>query len=206
MKKNKFYICICLLLIGSFANTYAQDVLGNLTDEGTLKIEIFNNTRMQVWRYTNSQWVPQWYDANTAYNFSNPSFEPDRGYKLYIDGTHYTDPNGYVNSGTAYTSVVDNKIDNNNHEQLATVSGMFTLKQIIYYPANSSTIEYSWEITNISGGDLNNLRFLTGGDSFLAGVDSGQGFWDAADDVIGVTKTTGTGLFVELYLESISES
>ncbi|MEI7595876.1 MAG: hypothetical protein WCK02_09030, partial [Bacteroidota bacterium] len=192
--KISFFL-FCLFL---FSNSYSQNTLGGIADEGTLKVEIYNTTNMQVYRYTNGAWVGQWYDP-TAVGVYNKS------YSLYVNGTSYSGANfgGYFASNR-WDDVVDNKIDNNHHEQTSTKTGIVEVKQIIYYPANSATVKYTYEVKNISGGTLSNLRFFTGGDTYLEGDDAGYGYWNAGNKAVGVTNTI-SGKFVNLYLKSTGE-
>ena len=81
------------------------------------------------------------------------------------------------------------------------------VKRTIYYPNNSSTIRYKWEITNNASTTKYGLRFFVGGDTWLDGGDYGIGIWDPIEDKIGVYKSDGvSGQNVEVWLDSESEA
>ena len=185
MKITKI-IVLLYLSIWSYSS-FSQNILGNIATTGTLKVSIWNTCRLGVDRYTSGAWQNQWF------------FGDSKGYKLYADGVRYKHASGYFSLGTAWNSVVNTPIDANNQYQTCTKTGVLTVKQTIYYPANSSNVVYTWDITNNSGATINDLRFFSGGDTYLAGGDFGEGYWDAATNTIGVTKIVG-GTLVNLFL------
>ena len=193
MKKIKLFLVFVGVLL--FNISYSQDILGNVATEGTLKLKIWNDCNMQVYRYTSGIWVEQWYDAAGFY-------QGHKSYKLVINGTDYQQSgSSYFGAGTNYASVVNNKIDNNNHTQTCTITGKATCVQTIYYAPNSNTVNYTYTITNTSAVSLSNLRFISAGDTYLAGDDNGYGYWDGSTNTIGVTNTI-SGTLVNLYMQS----
>jgi gliding motility-associated-like protein len=196
---NLFKIAVLILSLFTVSlNLFSQDLIGGIAAEGTLELEINNtgsSTNFQVYRYTDGVWVKQWYGTG------------NRSFKLYSssDGAH---ADGYYwTSGSGWDNITTNRIDNNNHETTASMTAGLEVKRIIYYPANSTTTQYRYEITNNDVTTKNDLRFFIGGDTWLSGGDNGEGNWDAVNDVVGVSKTvTATGQFVALNVQSESEA
>ncbi len=91
---------------GESSSKGVEETIGGDLVEGTLKIEFLTSTDMQVYRYTNSVWIKQYYaDGN-------------KGTKLHISGSGESYASGYYwESGTNFWDTkTHNKIDNYNHE------------------------------------------------------------------------------------------
>ena len=182
-------ILILTIFLSSEFVSFSQMILGGVATEGTLKIGMYTNSRLYVKRYTAGVWVNQWY------------FGDSKSYLLDVNGTGYYGSGGYFIGDNTFTTIVNTAVDSENMYQLATETGVVSVKQKINYPANSSNIIYTWEITNLSGATLNNLKFYSAGDTYLQGGDYGLGYWDGATNTVGVNKTV-SGTFVNLYLTS----
>ena len=67
----KKYILIILSIILS-STLLGQDILGGQNIEGTLRVELEDNSNLGLYRYTNGSWVQQWFSGDWS------------GFKLYV--------------------------------------------------------------------------------------------------------------------------
>ncbi len=175
LAQNKKDLCV--------NNSKAMQTLGGVASEGNLRIYIYDNANMQVYRYVSGNWQNQWYGTSS------------KSTRLYAGGIGYAGSGGYFSSGaTALTMTSNTNPDANTNVLIMDNSGKVRVKQTTYYPAGSTNIYYTFEITNLSASTLNDLRFFSGGDTYLQGGDNGGGFWIGMDNTIGVKKTIGTNL------------
>ena len=150
---------------------------------------------MQVERYVNSAWQAQFYGGDN----------PSKGMSISADNIIYS--GGYY-AGTSMLRVSNAKNGNEGVLVLRTISGL-ELTQTVTYATGSAEVSYKWEIKNTTGGVINDVKFFTGGDTYLSGGDKGSGFWDAADNIVGVSKfipdeTATTGQQQNLFLQGVS--
>ena len=61
-----------------------------------------------------------------------------------------------------------------------------------------------WNITNRDASPVENIHFLRGEDTYLAGGDDGNGFWNSNTSTVGVKKTVG-GVQQRLSYQGITE-
>ena len=195
--------------------------LGNDNVLNSLKIEIVGDN-FQVYRNTASNtWQFQWYEYSS-------SIYPARSMSIYVDGTRYTARssgytdfylNGVLQSGvpysyyyfvsspppsssTEYDRIDIDQIDQYNATIKMTKTGLFEVLMTIEYPKYSDYIIYSWQITNLSGSTLNDIRFFSGGDTYSYGSDYGIGYWDNASNTVGCIKDDG-GATVSVFLQAV---
>lgn len=175
----------------------------------SLKIEIVG-PNIQVYRNVNTSpetWEYQWYISID---------KPAHTAALYIDGTEYeggsdvsTDyyvngvgpavntDDGYYYMSNEYDRVDINSSDSYSATIINTITGTLTTTINISYLKGSDYIVYDFELENISGGTLNDVRFFFGGDTYSYGSDYGDGFKDG--DVIGCTKNNGETFYFEAF-------
>jgi|GEM_PF-1517237 len=155
----------------------STQTLGGVATDGALRIQILDNSRMAVARHRNGSWQEQW--------FSDDS----KSIRLYAGGTAYAASGAYFSTSVTTLLTKSNTVLNSTDAELVLESaGKFRIKQKTYYPAGAAYLQLTWEITNISGGTVNDLRFFSGGDTYLSGGDNGAGFWEAGANTIGVRK------------------
>ncbi len=170
----------------------SSNMLGGYNIEGSLHIFIYDNANMQVYRYNNGTWRNQWYGTSS------------KSIWLYAGGASYSGNGGYFQGNSTILSTVSNtNINANTNELILENNGTIRIKQITFYPPGSNIVNYKWEITNISNTEINDLRFFSGGDTYLCGGDNGAGFWSSNDNTVGVKKTIGNTL-QRLYMEGIT--
>lgn len=183
-KKTIFLIGLMLLLLSSSRTFAATQTLGGVATENTLKVEIYDDGDMQVYRYVSGSWQPQWFPSNS------------KSIRLYINGTAYIGTGGYFSGGgpTALTTFSNTITDANTGElELGDAAeALIAIVQTTYYPPGAAYISYTWEIQNLTGAAMSNLRFFSGGDTYLSGGDNGAGFWVAETNTIGVRKGNPT--------------
>ena len=157
--------------------------LGGIESEGTLQVLIYDNANMQVNRYISGSWIKQWYgnSSKSIWLFAN-------GETFSGDGSYF------IGASNVFTTISNTNVDANTNELTLEKNGTLRIKQTTYYPAGSSIIYYTWEITNISGTTINDLRFFSGGDTYLQGDDNGAGLYVSNDNIVGVRKTIAGNL------------
>ena len=154
------------------------DVLGGQTTEGALRITV-DQGNLAVERYESGSWVRQYYSEDSSDT------------ALYIAGTVYDIPGG----GTADANGIELTVD----EQTVSGDTIVTrfepagstgvrLVQRISYTGSEQFFDLTWEVENTGSGSVSDLRLLNGKDTYLAGGDSGEGFWDPELNTIGVIK------------------
>ncbi|MEA2041605.1 MAG: gliding motility-associated C-terminal domain-containing protein [Bacteroidota bacterium] len=198
----------------SSKNVAAGITIGGDAVENSLRIEVYGDN-IQVYRYTGGTWQHQWF-------MGSETTDPWKSSKLFVDGIGYNNhesstvftidgvvdanPNSTYyqtfSSSTNYENIGVSKDDNYNATITSTKSNNIENVQTINYPSESDYINYQWEITNTGATALANLKFYSGGDTYSYGNDDGQGFWESADNTVGVTKETGSGETVNLYLQA----
>ncbi|OIP03567.1 MAG: hypothetical protein AUJ97_04280 [Bacteroidetes bacterium CG2_30_32_10] len=157
--------------------------LGGIASEGTLQVFIYDNANMQVNRYISGSWIKQWYgnSSKSIWLFAN-------GETFSGDGSYF------VGASNVFTTISNTNVDANTNELILEKNETLRIKQTTYYPAGSTIIYYTWEITNISGTTINDLRFFSGGDTYLQGDDYGAGLYFSNENIVGVKKTIAGNL------------
>lgn len=174
----------------------ASYTLGGTPSEGNLEItvsDIFQagtgSGQIGIRRYSGSSWVNQYYSQDA------------KGSRLQYDGGSYTV--GYYATGTPATTE-SNTLSGNTVTTVWT-AGDTRLTQVITYVDGQEYYRLDWTIENISSAPITDLRFFHGGDTYLLGGDNGSGFWDAANNTIGVEKPDGGGNLQRMSLQAITE-
>ncbi len=155
--------------------------LGGTETDGALEIEI-DDGNIGVNRYNGSSFGKQYYNFNSSDT------------AVYVDGTVYDIPGGGTADADNNNLAVSDQYTTNGGDTVVTEysdpGAGFTLVQRVTYSGTQQYFDMTWEVTNVddNGGDLTSVRLLTGKDTFLAGGDNGQGFWNSGTNTIGVKK------------------
>lgn len=176
--KSIIFILISFIFLSVF-NVRAQgatQTLGGVETEGTLRISIYDDGNMAVHRYSNGYWQQQWYGGN------------HKSTLCYINGTDYAVEGSYYNSGATSLTTSSNTSSTDTAELVLEKSDVVSIKQTTYYPPGAVYFTLQWEITNLSDATVNDLRFFSGGDTYLSGGDNGAGFWQPTENIVGVKK------------------
>jgi hypothetical protein len=207
MLKNKLFLLSIILLIASVSMgqdrkkkdlnpnySKSTQVLGGVSIEGSLRISIYDDGDMQIARYFSGTWQNQWYGTNS------------KSIRLYADGSAYIGSGGYFsqNSPLIMTTISNSLSDANTSVLVLEYANKVRITQTINYPPGASYYDEKWEIQNISGGTLSDMRFFTGGDTYLYGGDNAAGFWTSENNVIGCQKMVNANEQQNLYLQGIS--
>ncbi|GIK43650.1 MAG: hypothetical protein BroJett011_74830 [Chloroflexota bacterium] len=147
--------------------------------DGSLLIYVYQEGTMDVGRYVSNTPISQVYGSSMGAS--------SKGSKLYINGTSY-------NMG--YSAYGGTQLPVTSHTQSGSqiISGWkpaantFIVTQTVTYNSLNQFYQLQWDIVNISGSSLSDLRFFHGEDTYLKGGDSGAGFWEAGTNSIGVQK------------------
>jgi len=167
-------------------------IIGGIPIDGNLEIYIYDNGNMQVNRFIYGIWKNQWYGT------CSKSFIFQAGGIVYSGMGCY-----FSGANVLLETICNNSIDSKTNELILEKGNTIRISQHTYYPDNSSEIYYTWKITNISGNNMNDLRFYTGGDTYLYLSDEGAGFWDIENNSVGVRKTCGNKLLA-MYIKTIT--
>ena len=156
--------------------------LGGTEIDGALKIEIDCGGNIGVARYDGSSFVQQYY----SFDASDTA--------VYVDGTLYDIPDGGTANAGNDNLLVSDQFTTNGGDTVVTEysepGAEFTLVQRVTYSGTQRYFDITWEVTNIDDGrgDLTDIRLLHGKDTYLAGGDNGEGFWNPRTNTIGVRK------------------
>ena len=169
------------LTVVAEANSCNPCTLGGTPTEGALEIEI-DDGNIGVNRYDGSSFVEQYYSFDSSDT------------AVYVGGTVYDIPHGGTADAGNNNLAVSNQYTTNGGDTVVTEysdpGAGFTLVQRVTYSGTQQYFDMTWEVTNVddNGGDLTGVRLLHGKDTYLAGGDSGEGFWNSGTNTIGVKK------------------
>ena len=139
-----------------------------------LKISVWDNLRMQVWKWQNGSWINQIYGTNS------------KGFKLFFN----TDNMASYYSGTAPTPVSTTKTDDYTIKTVVSRDNV-DITQTVSYTNGNTYYDIRWDIANKTGATIDSLRFFAGEDTYFAGSDYGQGYWDPNNNMVYVKNTQG---------------
>ncbi|MEJ5312433.1 MAG: Ig-like domain-containing protein, partial [Anaerolineae bacterium] len=179
------------LQLASAAPTADQTLTGSAVD-GNLRITVKDSGSMGVWRYASGTWQRQIYN------------EFAKGSRLYYNGSAYSLAREatWVMNGTLPT-LVSNSTSGNTITTVWNAGSHFQITQKTTYNDGNSYYRLEWNITNVSGAAINDLRFFHGEDTYLSGGDNGAGWWDAVNTTVGVQKDV-SGVLQRMYLQGIT--
>ncbi len=100
------------------------------------------------------------------------------------DSSHYS--SAYY--GNNFTLVSNTLVDPWTVETVWNLGTKAELKQIVTYNDGDYYYKKRWELTNTSGGDLSDLRFFHGGDTYFGGIDSARSWWDSIKKMVYVNN------------------
>ncbi|WP_254823293.1 CARDB domain-containing protein [Haloglomus halophilum] len=157
------------------------DVLGGQTVEGALRITV-DQGNLAVARYQSSSWVRQYYSDDSSDTV------------LYAGGTVYDIPGG----GTADADGIELTVAEQSMSGDTIVTRFepagstgIQLVQRVSYTGTQQFFDLTWEVENTGSSTATGLRLLNGKDTYLAGGDNGEGFWNPGIATIGVAKEVG---------------
>lgn len=185
------FICLILLTLAQPVSVFASpQIIGGDANDGNLRIQVTDTGQMGVERYVaGSGWVSQIFSNSPG----------SKGSKLYANGSEIM--LGYFD-GTQATNV-GNTISGNTITTSWT-SGSIGITQKTTYTNGNAYYRLEWTISNNGGSVLNDLRFYHGEDTYLLGGDNGAGFWDAANNSIGVKKPDAQNVEQRMTLQGVT--
>jgi hypothetical protein len=156
--------------------------LGGTATDGALEIEVDCGGNIGVDRYDGSSFVEQYFSFDSSDT------------AVYVGGTVYDIPGGGTSDAGNNNLAVSDQYTTNGGDTVVTEysdpGAGFTLVQRVTYSGTQQYFDLSWDVTNVNdgNGDLTGVRLLHGKDTYLAGGDSGEGFWNSGTNTIGVKK------------------
>ena len=164
--------------------------LGGVATEGNLRLTPTSDGRIGVYSYISGTWQQQVYAGI------------NKGSKLQVNGTGY--PMGYFGGGTPPTPVSNTQPSATQTKTEWTTANGLRITQTLTYLPGSAYYGLTWKIANESTGDMTNLRFLHGEDTYFLGNDHGAGFWDAPNNTIGVQRTYNSTDLRRMSLQAVT--
>ena len=209
--KSTLFILVSLILLSVFESQAQGETqtIGGVETEGTLRISVYDNGDMSVDRYSysNSDWQQQWFGPPPDVG-NHKSTLLYIGGNLDIDSADYAVEDSYYNGGSFYSYATPLETKSNTSfpdtDELVLElekSGVVSIIQTIHYPPGAAYFTLQWEITNLSDSTVNDLRFFSGGDTFLSGIDEGAGFWQPEENAVGVKKMITATLQQNMYIQ-----
>jgi len=150
-------------------------LLSEQTIEGdSLKITVWDNLRMQVWKWQNGEWVHQIFGANS------------KGFKLFFD----EDNMASYYSGNDPEFVSNTMPDDHTIVTVVRRNGV-KITQTVQYRNGDNYYSIRWDISNEKDATIDSLKFFAGEDTYFAGSDQGVGFWDPNNYMVYVKNDQG---------------
>ena len=191
MKKVIWIVLLALFLIikGSPTEASAAVNLGGVQEIGSLKVTV-NNGSIFIERYSGAAggWQKQYYATTGAVLDLNRTILGLGGY--FIQTPLQCTSEVLSGNGTTATTVWN--------------TGTVQITQKVTLPSTSAQyIMLDWSVKNIGSTALNELHFLRGHDSYLAGGDNGAGYWNQDTLTVGVQKTLN-GIVQRMGMQAIT--
>lgn len=141
---------------------------------------------MAVWLCQPNGFYAQYYDTSSW------------GNNFWLNGTdtskHYQSPyyiDWYGNSGVAVSSVSHSKSVSGDTTTVTTdmdLGSDATVRQIVTYKENAYSYNMRWELKNVSGSAMTDVRFMHGGDTYFGDDDSARSWYDAGRKMVYVNN------------------
>ena len=188
--------------------------LGGDAATGNLWVNVAIDGTIIIDRYDGTTWNTQFFKDMTNGQVSSGSVLDINGvtvalgtysYQSVSAGSTVTDP---IISTTGSTITTTWTIDPSVVTQfnLSGTTGNLLVEQKVTLASDTAqSVSIEWKLINNTGIDLTNVRFAHLVDSFLAGGDTGSGFWVNSTKTVGVTKTTSSGI-QQLTLTSVGSN
>jgi hypothetical protein len=120
-----------------------------------------------------------------------------KGSMLFIDGAGYDFGTGPAKSCTTpnqFTPVSHTQIDPWTLQTVYDAGSLARVTQTTQYVNGLGYYKITWRVLNTSGGALNNLKVLHGGDTTFQGNDAGRTNWDAGLRMVYIYNEGITGI------------
>jgi PGF-CTERM protein len=158
-------------------------VLGGSAEENNLRVFVADGL-VGTQRYENGNWQQQYYTYGGALVVID-------GQKTSLGYYHYgsDDPSGgWGDTVTSYQSPDSQSRSGNTVTTVWTVDDVRIVQRVTLSSADDKSYRIDFDVEN-RGSSGKSVTLLRGEDTYLAGGDSGNGFWNADTETIGVTKT-----------------
>jgi PKD repeat protein len=155
-------------------NTEALQLATQTIEGDSLKISVWDNLQMQIWKWQNDNWVNQIFGTN------------NKGFKLFFNENNMASY-FYGNEPTPVSNTmpddytIETVVSNDNVE----------ITQTVNYRNGHNYYTIRWEIWNRTGSEIDSLKFFAGEDTYFAGSDNGRGYWDNNNNMVYVKNTQG---------------
>ena len=194
-------LLVTLILVATLVTTAyaATQSIGGTATLGNLRVSVEDNGAMSVEQYDGSVWQQNIFGVDakgstlcvgtTRYDMGgNSTWTPGLGGTA---ATWVSNSGGVVGTGSIVTTW--------------TAGGM-TIVQTTSYTDGNQYYTIAWDVTNNSGGTINDLRLFHGQDTLLAGSDSGTGWWNAGLGTFGSIGVTHPSNGQQMWLQTVSEA
>jgi uncharacterized delta-60 repeat protein len=210
------------LSIDGWGQVLVDPVLGGVAVNGNLKVTVLADGTMVIDRFDGTNWNTQFYDSDTdqtdgiySSGVSSGSVVEINGKALALNdfsqtgsstlGIQVDTPSAPVAAGRTITvTYTITAAQMNTFFGLASAVGDLTIAQrVTLINDTDQFVDMSWQLTNDTGLALSNIRLAHVVDSYLAGGDSGQGYWNPNANTVGVIKTI-SGIQQKMTLQGIT--
>ncbi|WP_162515328.1 S-layer homology domain-containing protein [Paenibacillus pinistramenti] len=208
---------------------YVVDRLGDTQSpaEGSLLIYPDPSGRMSIDRYDGEGWVMQVYNTageDAIYDDDNSYFgtslryeASDKGSLLKVGDTYYSlgyfdgpfDEESWGLQSLYEKAVLESYTKDAEANTMTLVwncGDQVEVTQTISYEQGKQYYDSSWTFHNLNDYDLSDVKFFHGNDTYLAGGDEGEGFWDEDNQAVGVKKTLDDGGMQVMTLTSTGQA
>ena len=210
------------LSIDGWGQVLVDPVLGGVAVNGNLKVTVLADGTMVIDRFDGTNWNTQFYDYDTdqtdgiySSSVSSGSVVEINGKALALNdfsqtgsstlGIQVDTPSAPVAAGRTITvTYTITAAQMNTFFGLASAVGDLTIAQrVTLINDTDQFVDMSWQLTNDTGLALSNIRLAHVVDSYLAGGDSGQGYWNPNANTVGVIKTI-SGIQQKMTLQGVT--
>jgi len=189
----------------------ATQTLGGATVDGNLKIDVYDDGTIGLFRYDSANSGADVWETLTYHEL--PSDPPNKNSRLQYTGGGYTFgwPNSMVSNPTDVQATAVSNTTVGDTVITVFTAGNTTVTQTVSYSNGDDFIRYDWAIQNISSTALSDLRFFHGMDTCLGldGYDcnfisdTGAGLWFPAARAVGVRHVDGS-TETRFYLQGVT--
>ena len=152
----------------------ASNLSTQIIQGDSLKIAVWDNLRMQVWKWQDDRWVNQVYG------------EWNKGYKLFYNENNMA---SYY-YGNEPTPVSNSMVDDYTIVTVVRQDNV-ELRQTVSYTNGNNYYSIRWDIVNKGETVIDSLKFFAGEDTYFAGNDYGRGYWDNNRRMVYVKNEQG---------------
>ena len=187
IKKRSLKIFLCSLAMFSLAAISVSDCAkANLTLNGA-PLDVTTTERLSkgVWRNGTQQFYGGFHSSAL----------------IHLDGVCSSPPSFWglwQLCVKKYIPISESKVGDTITTVVLDADGKVEITQKVTYINGEEKIRVSWDIENISGASINNVKFSYGADTYFNGADMGHGFWSPSLQMVYILQALGGGGYMAI--------